>query len=82
MYFLLQSIQITADIADGWTVGNLVIENQQAYLQLENGSIIHASGIIEVKNGDVYQRLTAEDYKSETKEGWPLYAGLRARMKQ
>lgn len=57
MEFLLRHIQQTADIADGWKVGRLVIENQQPFLQLDNGSILPADAIIEVKNGDCWQRL-------------------------
>ena len=81
MEFLLRHIQQTADIADGWKAGRLVIENQQPFLQLDNGSILPADGIIEVKNGDYWQRLDSKDILCTTVEGWPAYAGLDARMR-
>ena len=71
----------TADIADGWTVGTLVIEDQQAYLQLEDDSIIPATGIIEIKNGDFWERPDYPFWLATTKEGWPAYAGMRARIR-
>jgi len=81
MDFLTKHIQRTVDIADGWTTGTLVIENQQAFLQLDSGAIIPAKGIVEVKNGDHWQRLSQTDILRQTREGWPAYAGMDARMK-
>lgn len=81
MEFLLRSIQITADIADGWTVGVLVIENEQASLQLEDGSIIPISGALEVKNGDFWEKPVSWFSKITTEDGWPAYGGMRARMR-
>ena len=81
MDFLLESIQKTADIADGWTVGTLAIENQLAYLQLEDGAIISTAGIIEIKNGDFWERTDYAFWLATTREGWPAYAGMRARMR-
>lgn len=82
MEFLTRHIQRTADIAAGYTVGSLVIENQQAYLQLDNNAIVPDQGTIEVKNGDQWQRLTPDDILRQTPEGWPAYAGMDARMKE
>ncbi|MEN6325834.1 MAG: hypothetical protein ABFD18_06470 [Syntrophomonas sp.] len=83
MDFLLRHIQKTIDIADGWIVGTLVIEEDKtAYLQRENGSLVPATGIIEVRNGDCWQRLLPDDFLQTTVEGWPAYAGLDARMKE
>jgi len=81
MEFLLRSIEKTADIAAGYTVGTLVIENAQAFLQLESGTIIPANDTVEVKNNNHWQRLTQADILRTTSEGWPAYAGMDARMK-
>ena len=83
MEFLVRHIQRTADIAAGYTIGTLVIENHQTHLQLENGSLVPIYNIntIEVKNGGNWQRLTPADILQKTAEGWPAYAGMDARMK-
>lgn len=80
MDLLIRSIEKTANIAAGYTVGTLVIENEQAYLQLDDNSIVPIQGTIEVKNGDHWQRLTLADILRTTSEGWPAYAGMDARV--
>ena len=69
---------------DNWTLGNLVIEDSQAYLQLKDGSLIPvpADAVLEVKNGDLWTPVSAEMLQARTREGWPAYAGLLARMKE
>jgi hypothetical protein len=69
---------------DGWTFGRLVIKPEGVSLQVEDGSLlpVPAGCILEVMNGDEWQRLTPADLTMTTREGWPLYAGLEARMKQ
>lgn len=80
MIFLTRSIEKTANIAGGYTVGNLVIDPQGVFIQLDDGSLTPATGKVEVKNGDVWQALTVADYNVETIYGDPAYAGLDARM--
>jgi hypothetical protein len=80
MEFLVRHIQRTADIAGGFIVGTLVIEDG-VFIQLEDGQMIPATGSVEVKNGDTWQILTPADFVAVTVEGWPAYAGLDARMK-
>lgn len=81
MEFLTRHIQKTADIAGGFVVGNLVIDGG-VFIQMENGQLVSATGSVEVKNGDHWQTLTPADFEAVTVEGWPLYAGLDARMKE
>lgn len=81
MKFLARRIEKTADIAGGFIVGTLVIEDG-VFIQLEDGQMIPATGSVEVKNGDTWQILTPADFVAVTVEGWPLYAGLDARMKE
>lgn len=80
MIFLTRSIEKTANIAGGYTVGNLVIDPQGVFIQLDDGSLTPATGKVEVKIGDVWQALTVADYNVETIYGDPAYAGLDARM--
>lgn len=81
MEFLVRHIQRTADIAGGFIVGNLVIDDD-VFIQLDNGQLVPATGSVEVKNGDHWRCLTTTDFQAVTVEGWPLYAGLDARMKR
>ena len=80
MDFLVRSIQRTADIAGGYTVGNLVIEPQGVFIQKENGELVPVTGKLEVKIGDSWEFLTVADYNEETIYGNLLNAGLDARM--
>lgn len=80
MIFLTRSIEKTANIAGGYTVGNLVIDPQGVFIQLDDGSLTPATGKVEVKIGDHWEALTVADFNDETPEGWPLNAGLDARM--
>lgn len=80
MILLIRSIEKTANIAGGYTVGNLVIDPTGVFIQLENGQLVPAIGKVEVKNGDHWEALTVADYNVETIYGAPLYAGADARM--
>ena len=80
MIFLIRHIEKTANIAGGFTVGTLVIESQGVFLQLDDGSLVPATGKVEVKNGGTWQTLALEDFSRITAEGWPAYAGMDARM--
>ncbi len=80
MIFLIRHIEKTANIAGGFTVGTLVIESQGVFLQLDDGSLVPATGKVEVKNGGTWQTLAPEDFSRITAEGWPAYAGMDARM--
>ncbi len=80
MIFLTRSIEKTANIAGGYTVGNLVIDPSGVFIQVENGELVPVTGKVEVKNGDIWEALTVADFNDETPEGWPLNAGLDARM--
>ena len=80
MNFLVSSIRRTADIAGGFIVGQLVIDPTGVFIQKETGELIPAIGSVEVKIGDHWEALTVADFNDETPEGWPLNAGLDARM--
>ena len=42
--------------------------------------MVPVTGKVEVKIGDHWEALTVADFNDETPEGWPLNAGLDARM--
>jgi hypothetical protein len=68
---------------DGWTLGVLVIEDGRVELQLDDNSLIPvpAGAVLEVKNGSSWEPLANSDLRLLDRYGWPLFAGLDARMK-
>jgi hypothetical protein len=86
MFKLARSIRQTADIAGGYIVGTLVIENGKVYVQKDNGELIEITPkqSIEVYNeGDrKYVKISYEDaVTTMSSDGWPLFAGLDVRVK-
>lgn len=86
MFNLSKSIRQTADIVDGYIVGTLVIENDKACVQKDNGELteITPKQSIEVYNEGErqYVPVTYEDaITTMSSDGWPLYAGLDVRVK-
>ncbi|NPV89792.1 MAG: hypothetical protein HPY50_03320 [Firmicutes bacterium] len=83
MFLLVDSIQKTLSIADGWTIGRLVIDGG-VFLEQDNGRLIKVPEgfILEVKNGGDWQQLSGEDLTRTTAEGYPAYASMDARIKE
>jgi hypothetical protein len=86
MFKLARNIRQTADIAGGYIVGTLVIENGKAYVQKDNGELIEITPkqSIEVYNeGDrKYVKISYEDaVTTMSTDGWSLFAGLDVRVK-
>ncbi|CAM3464508.1 hypothetical protein EDM52_18460 [Brevibacillus invocatus] len=85
MIFLSDHMKETADIMAGYITGRLFVENGTVGIQRSNGQELYLGegDHIEVRNGDEYQPVTTWDaLTAKTVEGWPLYAGLYARVKQ
>jgi len=83
MIFLSERIKETADIMAGFMTGRLFVENGTVGIQLSNGEEIYLGerDHIEVRNGEAYQQITSVVVlTAKTVEGWPLYAGLYARV--
>jgi len=60
---LTRSIEKTANIAGGYTVGNLVIDPQGVFIQLDDGSLVPAIGQVENKSWKTTGwPLTVEDF--------------------
>ncbi|TKI54529.1 hypothetical protein E8L90_03205 [Brevibacillus antibioticus] len=84
MMFLSDHMKETADVMAGFITGRLFVESGTVGIQQANGEEIYLGerDHIEVRNGDVYQRITiVEALTAKTTEGWPLYAGLYARVR-
>lgn len=85
MFKLSKSLRQTADIAGGYIVGTLVIENGKAYVQKDDGQFIEITPqqSIEVyRDGSGYVSVTYEDaVTTMSSDGWPLYASLDVRVK-
>lgn len=91
MNILSESIQYTTRkidaFLDQYTLGTLIIENEQAFLQTESGELIklNDSFIIQVFACGKYHQITLEQalntFCSDAPE-WHLYAGLEARVKR
>ena len=83
MKLLSDSIKKTAAIAEGYNLGRLIIEDEKPSIELEDGEVIKATGlIVEILTNDGWYRLGIEDYEKVTEEGWPLLAGFDCRWKE
>jgi hypothetical protein len=80
---LTKSIRTTCDIAEGYKVGTLIVESNSVYLEGEHGKTeLQPHDTIEVYNGEQVDRLTYDDVLyTFSSDGWPAYAGLRARYR-
>jgi hypothetical protein len=81
-----QTVRRIDAFLDNYTLGTLVVENEQAFLVTENDEIqLDDSYIIEVFGGSQYHRISYEQalntYCSDAPE-WHLYAGVEARVKK
>ncbi|HHV76535.1 MAG TPA: hypothetical protein GXX39_04065 [Syntrophothermus lipocalidus] len=87
MYPLTRHIQKTIDklddFLDGWTTGQLVVDDGQALVQLEDGQEIPISPDcqVQVRNGGQWEDLSYTDLFKVSANGRPAYAGLDARMR-
>jgi hypothetical protein len=67
-------------MAGGWNVGVLVID-QAAWLDVgEKLILIGDNALVEVKNGNQWQQIKIKDFKRKTIDGWPVLAGMTARV--
>lgn len=88
MYVLSDHIKKTVRTIDAflgnYAIGTLVVENEQAFLVTENDEIqLDDSFIIEVLAGNQYRTITYDQARNTMiSDGWPLYAGLEARVKK
>lgn len=73
------------DRMDGYDVGTLIIEGDRVSLMNVDDTIkpVTNAHTIDVLNGREYVTITPHDaIHTLTREGWPLYAGLYARIRK
>lgn len=83
--YLLEHMEETLDIADGYTTGTLIVEGGKISLETEKGSFaLTDSCLIEVRNIDEYEPITVHQaLKTIDKySGGSVFAGLYARVKE
>lgn len=79
-----QSIYEIDAFLGGYTLGTLIIENEQAFLELENNKSItlDKSFTIEVLASETYHFITFEQaVYTISYDGWSAYAGLITRVR-
>ncbi|MGG3958385.1 hypothetical protein ABEV20_03855 [Bhargavaea massiliensis] len=67
----------------GYTIGTLIIDGGKVSLETKNGEIVlDETYRIEVFDGEKYHSITYDQARNTmSRDGWPLYAGLEARVK-
>lgn len=68
----------------GYTIGTLIIDGDTVSLETGRGEIVlDETYHIEVLGGDEYHTITYNQARNTmSRDGWPLYAGLEARVKK
>jgi hypothetical protein len=68
---------------ENYTLGTLIVNGDTVSLETKNGDIkLEESDIIEVFAGGKYHPINYEQARNTmSRDGWPLYAGLEARVK-
>lgn len=68
----------------GYTLGTLVVDGNTVSLETKNGVIVlDETYHIEVLGGGEYHTITYDQARNTmSRDGWPLYAGLEARVKK
>jgi hypothetical protein len=69
---------------ENYTLGTLIVDGDTVSLETKNGEIVlDESYVIEVFDGEKYHQITYDQARSTiSSDGWPLYAGLKARVKK
>jgi hypothetical protein len=79
-----QTIRIIEASLEEYTLGTLIVDGDTVALEAENGEIVlDETYVIEVFAGGKYHRITYEQARNTmSRDGWPLYAGLEARVRK
>lgn len=87
MYVLSDHIKRTTHEIDAflerYTLGTLIVDGDTVSLETKNGEIVlDETYRIEVLGGGEYHQITYDQARNTmSRDGWPLYAGLEARVK-
>lgn len=68
---------------ENYTIGTLIVDGDTVSLEAKSGEILlDETYVIEVFAGGKYHQITYDQARSTiSSDGWPLYAGLEARVK-
>lgn len=68
---------------ENYTIGTLIVDGDTVSLEAKSGEILlDETYVIEVFAGGKYHPITYEQARNTmSRDGWPLYAGLEARVK-
>ncbi len=69
---------------DRYTLGTLIVDGDTVALEAENGEIVlDETYVVEVFAGGKYHPITYDQARNTmSRDGWPLYAGLEARVRK
>lgn len=69
---------------ENYTLGTLIVDGDIVSLETKHGEIVlDESYVIEVFGGEKYHPVTYDKARNTmSSDGWPLYAGLEARVKK
>lgn len=69
---------------ENYTLGTLIVDGDIVSLETKHGEIVlDESYVIEVFAGNRYHTITYNQARNTmSRDGWPLYAGLEARVKK
>lgn len=69
---------------ENYTLGTLIVDGDTVSLETKHGEIVlDESYVIEVYGDGKYHPITFDQAKNTmSSDGWPLYAGLEARVKK
>src|SRR5690606_19443645 len=79
-----QTVRTIDAFLGGYTIGTLIVGDGKVSLETKYGEIVlDETYHIEVLGGGEYHQITYDQARSTiSSDGWPLYAGLEARVKK
>lgn len=79
-----QTVRTIDAFLENYTLGTLIVDGDTVSLETKHGEIVlDESYVIEVYGDGKYHPITFDQAKNTmSRDGWPLYAGLEARVKK
>jgi hypothetical protein len=79
-----RTVRTIDEFLENYTLGTLIVDGDTVSLETKSGEIVlDESYVIEVFAGGKYHPITYDKARNTmSSDGWPLYAGLEARVKK
>lgn len=79
-----QTVRTIDAFLERYTLGTLIVDGDTVSLETKNSEILlDETYVIEVLSGEKYHPITYDQARNTmSSDGWPLYAGLEARVKK